>query len=1021
MLVVNEPNDGHVDMPDDAISRCLDSPSGMRLSSRVAMVVLLLFSSCSDHHLMIMVFADTVQARAREVALKVPHVLTGSMARNETSKILILTRCVSWTRSWMHGIRNIRSRLAKQAAKTQGLARRSDVRDQHVDTSPEGVDPMHEPVNPLVINWQRLIHVTVIALSVSVSATACQAQRVRPSLFNDYLSPELRGQVERLKREVRATASTRENGRRRAMVLWDWANAYAIAGGVLPVELPALIARVGGQRSTGPGSLRQIDRYFRELQLRDENPTALGTLTSDADDPFLPGSYVTIKQTYHFGGMEMVPGGGFLVAKHFMSNQGAYQATKPSFDNYITIQSSDGDARFVVDTRQMSGMHGGFRGATPGLFFRLEEGLLTERDTVTITYGDRSGGSRGFRVQTFSNDAFPLPLYVDLGGKGDLLSLPIQTYKVGGGPVHAVHAFAPSVVKTGEPFTASIRSEDFYYNRATGDIPAYEVTVNGRPFTEIEAGKNAITLLKDIRFDQAGVYRFRMRALDGKVVGQSNPVWVRDDPQLRIFWGDTHGHCGFAEGQGTPESFFEFGRDDARLDFLTHSEHDIWMDDSEWQTLKDNVDKYNQDGEFVAILGYEWTASTRRGGHHNVFFRNTENRRRVPNQTAPVLSQLYRRLANENDMKDVLIIPHAHMAGEYRMSDPHMETLVEIMSMHGNFEWFGRMYLQHGHEVGFVAASDDHLSHPGYASPLPGGLAQPGGLAAVLAPERTRGAIFDAMKDLAAYATTQQRIILDVTVNGARMGTRTAYRRERSVRGRVFGTAPITEVSILRNGKVISTEDLITDTDDESTSHTFEVDFYSESDPHVRDNPRGWRPWRGELIAKGATLKSISSPSITNRLSERVTRNGADPNRVTFSMLTRGSHKNLVIELEDIGDEATVDIDLAPVGERPSSPPLFRRSARLRGKRIEFALDDLERGELRWERTTSGFEEAVSFRRMKESKLDHEFEFTDADDPRQGDYYFVRVRQLDGGMAWSSPVWIGGTTTRYPIHDHPHD
>lgn len=32
---------------------------------------------------------------------------------------------------------------------------------------------------------------------------------------------------------------------------------------------------------------------------------------------------------------------------------------------------------------------------------------------------------------------------------------------------------------------------------------------------------------------------------------------------------------------------------------------------------------------------------------------------------------------------------------------------------------------------------------------------------------------------------------------------------------------------------------------------------------------------------------------------------------------------------------------------------------------------------------------------------------------RRGDYYFVRLRQIDGGMAWSSPVWIGGFSKRH--------
>jgi hypothetical protein len=39
--------------------------------------------------------------------------------------------------------------------------------------------------------------------------------------------------------------------------------------------------------------------------------------------------------------------------------------------------------------------------------------------------------------------------------------------------------------------------------------------------------------------------------------------------------------------------------------------------------------------------------------------------------------------------------------------------------------------------------------------------------------------------------------------------------------------------------------------------------------------------------------------------------------------------------------------------------------------------------------------------------LDPDFEFTDLEDARPGDYYCVRVTQLDSGRAWSSPFWVG--------------
>ena len=46
--------------------------------------------------------------------------------------------------------------------------------------------------------------------------------------------------------------------------------------------------------------------------------------------------------------------------------------------------------------------------------------------------------------------------------------------------------------------------------------------------------------------------------------------------------------------------------------------------------------------------------------------------------------------------------------------------------------------------------------------------------------------------------------------------------------------------------------------------------------------------------------------------------------------------------------------------------------------------------------------------------LDRDFTFTDLGEARDGDYYYVRLTQLDGTQAWSSPFWVGragGATT----------
>ena len=183
------------------------------------------------------------------------------------------------------------------------------------------------------------------------------------------------------------------------------------------------------------------------------------------------------------------------------------------------------------------------------------------------------------------------------------------------------------MVEPGEEFELAIRSEDYFYNRATGEIPAYDVTLNGRAFRKIPAGEPAVNVLKGIKIDREGIYRFGFRSPDGKLVGTSNPVWVQRNPRSRIYWGETHTHTGMAEGQGSIEGSYKFGREDARLDFLGLSEHDIWLDDYEWQAMQRAVEKYSEPGKFIAFLGYEWTVRRQWGGHHNVFFRSPQRKR----------------------------------------------------------------------------------------------------------------------------------------------------------------------------------------------------------------------------------------------------------------------------------------------------------------------------------------------------------------------------------------------------------
>ncbi len=830
------------------------------------------------------------------------------------------------------------------------------------------------------------------------------------NLQADYMSPDLRQQVEQLKEAVQNAPTTLKTYRERSQIAWKWLNAWAMNGGNLPVNITAVIGRSVLPRWASRRSLPYFDFYVRELTLLDEQPGALGKLAADTG-PFEARDWVTLEQTWTVGDRPVVTGGGLLIARHFMPGY-RFQVDDPAGDNYLSIRSSNAGVRFVPATTPYIGMHGGFRGAAPARVFRVESGSLNPGDTVTITYGDTSGGGRGFRMVSMSTDFLPLPIYVDFDGSDDFFTLPIQPVRVVGTVIDAFHGFAPSVVRPGESFALSVRAQDRFYNRAKPPVPAFKVYANDQLLVTGAKSDRAITVFEGLKFAEPGVYRISIISKDGSIRGVGNPVLVSEDAS-RLFWGDTHGHSGFAEGIGTPDRFMQWAKEDARLDFVTHSEHDIWMDDREWHVLMDNVKKYSEPGRFVAYLGYEWTVRNDLGGHHNVLFRSVDAKNRIATQFYPTLSSLYQGLRENYATKDVLVIPHAHQAGDYRQSDPELENLVEIMSQHGTFEWFGRMYLNHGHRVGFIAASDNHLAQPGYTSPKLGALSQRGGLAAVRAANGSRDTLFDAMKSLSAYAVTGDRIILDVTVNNGGMGQQIKFAKDRIIQGRVVGTTPIDSIVLMKNDREIWRKDYLTRTAGPMRSReTFQVSFESESFPmHPNDNPRGTRGWRGTLEVIGAQLVDFSGTDFVDAETNLLEQDTGRAGLIRFRTGSRGDASSIRMTLADIGPDARILFHLDEARET-GSPTRYRSHKLLPAATAELRFDDLEKGMTRTQIPVDVYNDTITLRRIREHGPDEVSFYVKDTGEIQGDYYYVRVRQTNEALAWSSPIWVGGFPSR---------
>ena len=259
---------------------------------------------------------------------------------------------------------------------------------------------------------------STFALAVSATALAflaCAGADSGPGYDRD-----LSTAIEQLKADVAAEPTDETTIAERARVLADWADELALSGQEMGLAGP----RVRLQATlppTGDGALTagaEIDRLVREFTLREEEG-AFGTLEAESLGPFEARRYATIRQTWTAGSRPIETGGGFWVARHFNANYGAFQTKDPGAEGFVSIETSDADAAFEVDVYMASGPHGGFRAPEPALAFRLAEGHLDPGESVTITYGDTSGGGPGIMMTGTSGARIAFPLYVDLDASGE--------------------------------------------------------------------------------------------------------------------------------------------------------------------------------------------------------------------------------------------------------------------------------------------------------------------------------------------------------------------------------------------------------------------------------------------------------------------------------------------------------------------------------------------------------------------------------------------------------------------------
>ncbi|MCK5157611.1 MAG: DUF3604 domain-containing protein [Candidatus Heimdallarchaeota archaeon] len=298
-------------------------------------------------------------------------------------------------------------------------------------------------------------------------------------------------------------------------------------------------------------------------------------------------------------------------------------------------------------------------------------------------------------------------------------------------------------------------------------------------------------------------------------------------------------HCWPAGTDGTLHEDYRFGMFSEGYDFVGMTDHAASSSEIHWRRNIRIADFYNESEKFIAIPAVEWTLQSNPkqdeiqhgAGHYNIIFASSEdagkyirNKHEIycPNTPETKIAPMLWKMLDEKEISCVTI-PH-HPADkmhptDWNVTDPKYVTVVEIFQCRGNNEYPGcprernlsrhtptlhkHAYVDYAlktkkYKMGFIA-SGDHNSM---------GI----GLAALWVKEVSRKGIIEALQNRRSFATTGDKMVVDMKVNEAIIGATSTENKVPEIVVSVSGQHPLENVEILRNSKVIHKIDIGEDT-----------------------------------------------------------------------------------------------------------------------------------------------------------------------------------------------------------------
>ena len=502
-----------------------------------------------------------------------------------------------------------------------------------------------------------------------------------------------------------------------------------------------------------------------------------------------------------------------------------------------------------------------------------------------------------------------------------------------------------------------------------------------------------------------------------------------------VYWGDFHTHLVDMENA---DEIVREGREN--IDFLAVLSYPFRRENKNglriesvrnrpeflenWKTHQRLCRDCYEPGRFTTFLGYEWHGDRTRYGDHNVIYFDHDG----PLDDTWSLEDLYAKLRK----RKAFAIPHhtgyilRHRGKDWSVYDEALSPVMEIFSGHRSSEGCNTPYplernesmgprttggtfqdaLAQGIRIGVIGSND--------GATLPGRWNM--GRAATLAKDCTREDIWEAVSQRRTYAVTGDRILLDVCVEGQPMGSVLSAGDAVDVDVFVVGTHAIDRVELIHNNVTADTY-----------CHAGKWErSASEADRYKVEMELGWGPavnygfrpglstWQGEVRVEGGRISDWEK--CFTLVGQSVERTGDAS--CAFRMASAGRiqarnvdfTQSLVLEVEG-GPEARVRFDIEGVPVESSLGELVSRSllVPLMDETIQRIRDvagldpsEIENPDIYYHNSRkikihkaipeAGYKTAHTFRGVKL-------------EPGRN-WLYVRVSQLNGQLAWSSPIWV---------------